>query len=79
MIELTDGEELRPTAFGASVVDHFVRSSERAAREVRSRLRELPEGEDTGEVCTEFRRDWASEAAAVVALVLGVIALLMGI
>lgn len=78
-IELADGEELRPMAFGASAVDRFVRSSERAAREIRSRLEASSEGADADGVRTGFRRDRVSEVAAVAGLVVGVIALIIGI
>lgn len=79
VIELTDGEELRPVAFGASLVDQFVGSSKRAAREIRGRLEPPPDGADASEVRAGFRRDWVSEVAAVAALVLGTIALLIGV
>lgn len=78
LIIVTNGEgDISSAAFGSSLIDHFVRSTERASDEVARHVRAF-RGRAAGGVVRRMTRAWVADACGLAALVCAVAAVWAG-
>ncbi|MZE78009.1 hypothetical protein [Streptomyces xinghaiensis] len=74
-IRTRPGKEIRPLAFGGSLVDTYFKTSERAATKIREYLRDNgrePAARTEGQ--QKFRRCWSADIALVLGCIAGTMA-----
>ncbi|MER8073795.1 hypothetical protein ABTZ59_36865 [Streptomyces sp. NPDC094034] len=77
-IATRQGIEIRSTGFGGSIIDHFVGSTERAAKRVTTRLKRQHRESEQVMMTTRFTVVWIADLCAVGALTCATVAGLIG-
>ncbi|WP_435209918.1 hypothetical protein [Streptomyces sp. bgisy034] len=80
VIEVSEGREIHPFAFGGSVVDAWLKTSPRAAAEIVewAQAGRVAAGPEDGQVRRSVRLCWSADLALLCAVVAAVVALVVG-